>query len=348
MWRLCIILVFAATLLARQHKNEQPPKPLPLPPQPPMALAAQTQMLEFRISPLLAKGGLGTQIEKSLKDLIRDTHDERIIKLRAFVAGAGDPRLVQDKAAAIFTDRKLPIPVVSTVQVGALGGAAAEVAIEAVVEGKRAMNPNGLAFFAGQSAPSLAQAIEHLGVSAHTAAVPAGQILTCTCFVPYLANGGALRATMQKAFPQALITIVQPLRVPGDGAAMCEAVGRVAAPRTGGPVQILKDSRVALVASPQIIFTGLQLSFGNYLDDAHEAFARLGRAASAVQPIDALVQMNAFALDSYAASALLRVSTAPPALFTVQTVEGLPSIDASAGIEAIFAPKTAQGGLLGR
>lgn len=339
MWRLCIILAFAATLLARQHKNEQPPKPLPLPPQPPMAVAAETRMLEFRVSPLLAKGGLGAQIEKSLKDLIHDSHDEKIIKLRAFVAGAGDPRVVQDKAAEIFTDRKLPIPVVSTLQVGLLGGPAAEVLIEAVVEGKRVLNPNGLAFFAGQSAPSLAEAIQRLAASARTASVPAGQILTCTCFVPSLTDEGAMQAAVQKVFPQALIAISQPLRVPDNGAAMCEAIGRLTEPPAIRPVQFLKNSRAALVTSPQLVFTGLQLSFGNYLDDAHEAFTRLGRAAEAVRPVDEPVQMNAFALDSYAASALLRVTTAPPALFTVQTVEGLPSIDASAGIEAVFAPK---------
>lgn len=304
-----------------------------------MALTAGTQALDFRISPLLAKGGLGEQIQKSLETLIRDTHGETIIKLRAFVAGAGDPRLVEEKAARIFTDRKLPLPVVSIVQVGALGNGAAEVVIETVAQDKRALNPNGLAFFSGQRAPSLEQAVQQIAASAKSVSVPPGQILRCTCFVPYLPSDGSMHAAVQKAFPQALVNVVQPLREPGGGPSMCEAVGRLTAPPHSGPIQVLKNARVALVDSPQLVFTGLQLSFGNYLDDAHEAFARLKRAASSVRPEEGPVAMNVFALDGYAASALLEAHAAPPAIFTVQTVEGLPAIDASAGIEAVFAPK---------
>jgi hypothetical protein len=328
-------------LLARQHKkHDDEPKTevMPLPPQLPMALAADTQTLDFHISPLLGTGGLDAQIRRSLNDLIRDTHGETIIKLRAFVSGAGDARRVGAETGQIFTDHKLPLPVVSIVQVGALGGESAEVVIEAVVATKRDINPNGLAFFSGQSAPSFRQAAERLAESARAASVPAGHVLTCTCFASILGDYASMRAALQSEFPNSAINIVQPLREPGDGAATCEAVGQLSAPPRNGPVEWLSKARATLVNSPQLVFTGLQLTFGNYLDDAHEAFLRLERAVSAVQPVEAPVEIDAFALDSYAAAALSKTTTAPPATFTVESVEGLPAIDASAGIEAVLAP----------
>ena len=83
---------------------------------------------------------LAAQIRQSLGDLIRDTHGETIVKLRAFVAGAGDARRVQTQAADLFTERKLPLPVLSVLQVGALGDEAAKVVIEAVVSTRKTVN----------------------------------------------------------------------------------------------------------------------------------------------------------------------------------------------------------------
>jgi hypothetical protein len=104
---------------------------------------------------------------------------------------------------------------------------------------------------------------------------------------------------------------------------------------------LLKNARTALVNSPKLVFTGLQLTFGNFLDDAQEAVVRLQRAASALQPVEAPVEINAFALDAYAGSAIRKMTAVPLSTFTVQTVEGLPAIDATAGIEAILAPNVA-------
>jgi hypothetical protein len=347
MRRRCVILAVAAGLCAplmlpagqhKKHDEEPKTEVLPLPPQLPMALAADTQSLDFHISPLLKTGGLDAQIRQSLNDLIRDTHGETIIKLRAFVSGAGDARRVGAETGQIFTEHKLPLPVLSILQVGALGGETAEVVIEAVVSTKRELNPNGLAFFSGQSAPSFKQAAERLAQSARAAPVAPGRVLTCTCFASVMGDYGAMRADLQSEFPNSAINIVQPLREAGDGSATCEAVGQLSAPPRNGPVEWLSEARATLVNSPQLVFTGLQLTFGNYLDDAHEAYLRLERAVSAVQPVEAPVEINAFALDSYAAAALSKTTAAPPGTFTVESVEGLPAIDASAGIEAVLAP----------
>ena len=82
----------AGKLTAQKRRNNEQQKVQiqPLPPEPPMALAADSDSLDFHISPLLKSGGLSAQIRQSLNDLIRDTRGETIVKLRAFVAGSGD------------------------------------------------------------------------------------------------------------------------------------------------------------------------------------------------------------------------------------------------------------------
>lgn len=335
------ILIASPLLLAqRNRRSTEEPKPqiLPLPPELPMALAADTETLDFHISPLLRTGGLSTQIRQSLNDLIRDTRGETIVKLRAFVAGAGDARRVQAVVGEIFQSRKLPFPVLSIIQIGALGQQAAQVVIEAVVSTHRNVNPNGLAFLAGQTGASFAQALERLQNSARAASVRPERMLSCTCFTSQIEDYERTRSAIQSAFPSTAINVVQALRDPASDSAMCEAVGQLDSPPADGPVVWLKDARATLVHSHQLIFTGLQLSFGNFLDDAHEAFVRLERAASALQPVETPVEVNAFSLDSYSGSALRKTTAVPASTFTVQTVEGLPGVDASAGIEAVLAP----------
>lgn len=331
----------AITSAAQRHKNQEPKtQVLPLPPELPKALLAETATLDFHISPLFRTGGLSAQIRQSLNDLIRDTRGETIIKLRAFVAGAGDARRVQAEAANLFTDRKLPLPALTVLQVGALGQETAQLVIEAVVSTHRTVNPNGLAFFAGQNGASFDEALHQLRESVAAAAVAPDHVLTSTCFTSQIGDYDSARSAIQSVFPNTAINIVQAVREPPNDASMCEAVGQLTeAP--AGPVVLLKKSRVTLVNTQQLIFTGLQLSFGSFLDDAHEAFVRLQRTASALQPVAAPVEVNAFSLDAYASSALRKMTSFPPSAFTAQTVEGLPAIDASGGIEAILAPGVA-------
>lgn len=335
-------LFFFGASLSAQHKKRSTEEPksqvMPLPPQLPMAIAADTAALDFHISPLLRTGGLSAQIRQSLNDLVRDTRGETIVKLRAFVAGAGDARRVEATVGEVFTERKLPLPVLSIIQVGALADNTAEVVIEAVVETRRVVNPNGLAFLSGQTGASFAAAIERLKESTRAASVEPDHLLTCTCFTSRLDDYTQLSSTIRSAFPHAGVNIVQALRDPASDSTMCEAVGQLSEPPAESSLIWLKDARATLVNSHRLVFTGLQLAFGNFLDDAHEAFARLERAASSVEAAETPVEVNAFSLDAYAGSALRKMSAVPVSTFTVQTVEGLPSIDASAGIEAIWAP----------
>ena len=118
-----LLLALAWVALGGQRKKNEEPKTqvLPLPPELPMALMADTETLDFHISPLLRTGGLAVQIRQSLNDLIRDTHGETIIKLRAFVAGGGDARGGQAEGTQIFPERTLSAPWLRHLQGGALG-----------------------------------------------------------------------------------------------------------------------------------------------------------------------------------------------------------------------------------
>lgn len=355
MWRFAVSSLLVAVALLplfespnlyaqkRNKKNEEPKSQvLPLPPELPMVLAAETQTLDFHISPLLKSGGLAVQIRRSLADLVRDTKGETIVKLRAFVSGVGDARRVQTEVTSIFSERRLPLPVLTIIQVGGLGDELAQVVIEAVVSTKRTVNPHGLGFLSGQTGKSLPEALEHLRQSATEADIAADQIVSCTCFASSIESGDASRGAVQAVFPKTAINVVQALRDPVSNTNMCQAIAQLSHPPKESPLVWLKTPHVSLVNSPRLVFTGLQLSFGNYLDDAREAFARLQRAASALQASDAPVQVNAFSLDLTAAAALRKSTSFPAVVFTVQTVEGLPSVDASAGIEAILAPDISQ------
>ena len=155
-------LIFAA-LLPAQRKNpdkEPPSQTLPVLKDPPAAVVADTVRLTFHVSPLSAKGLLTQQTRDALQALLRANHGAPIVKLRAFVAGTGDARRVQAIVSEIFTDKKQPLPALTTIQVGALPLEGAQVVIESISEDKRAQNPNGLVSLA-RSAPRMPPALSH-------------------------------------------------------------------------------------------------------------------------------------------------------------------------------------------
>src|SRR4051794_16976265 len=224
----------------RNKKNEEPKSQvLPLPPELPMVLATDTQTLDFHISPLLKSGGLAVQIRRSLTDLLRDTRGETIVKLRAFVSGVGDARRVQTEVASIFSERKLPLPVLSIIQVGRLGDDLAQVVIEAVVSTKRTLNPNGLGFLSGQTGKSLPEALEHLRESANKAEINADQIVSCTCFAPSVESGATSHSAVEAVFPKTAVNVVQALRDPVNTATMCQGIAQLShAPKESALVWI--------------------------------------------------------------------------------------------------------------
>jgi hypothetical protein len=325
-----------------KKKSEQEPKPqiLPLPKEPPRALAADVHRITFRALPLLRTGHLSAQIKESVSQLLKQTRGDTVVKLRAFVAGAGDSRRVQAVVGEMFSDKKEALPVLTIVQVGALGDDAAAVAFEAVVEEKKTSNPNGLAFFTGQNGVTLKEAEERLQSRVAKSALNAADVVRVSCFADQMSDYPGMFRFLTGAFPSAAVSLVQTLRDPLDSRATCEAVARLRRASDASSLSRSDDPGTSIVNSGSVVFTGLQLSFGTYLDDADSALSRLRHDAQAVHgDIRNPLTLNAFSLDPAAASAIektLPKYDMPARSLTIQTVEGLPSLDAALGIEAVL------------
>jgi enamine deaminase RidA (YjgF/YER057c/UK114 family) len=154
------------------------------------------------------------------------------VKLRAFVAGSGDLRRIKDIVAEDFTEKKLTLPVVSTIQVGALPLTGAQVVIEAISSEKNVVNLNGLAFFSASESATPATAIAQLQTSTQNQRLPAGDILRVTCFLSSLDDEHSARSAVVAAFPSAVENFVQMQRQALEPKTLCEAVARW----TGKPV----------------------------------------------------------------------------------------------------------------
>jgi enamine deaminase RidA (YjgF/YER057c/UK114 family) len=294
---------------------------LPLSPEPPVAVIADTARLAFNISPLSAKGLLTQQVHDALKALDRANGGSTIVKLRAFVAGSGDMRRVATIVAEEFSDKKMPLPVVTTVQVGALPMAGAQVVIESIStqkNDKKTLNPDGLAFFSAQHVPELAAA----------AKAQDAVLVQVTCFVGDLTQVDSARAAVTSAFPGAAANFVQLTRLAVEPGISCEGVGRLQKPGK---------------SPAKLVFTGIQMAFQDQERDLRLAYGRLGRALETMKAaysgtlVLSVYSLSPVTAEKAAALApeFLGPSTRPAGSTLV--VEGLPSPDATVAIELVAA-----------
>jgi enamine deaminase RidA (YjgF/YER057c/UK114 family) len=324
---------------------------------PPGAAVGETNRLIFRVSPLTSKGLLSVQVHEALKALLQDNHGAAIVKLRAFVAGSGDLRRVQTLVSEVFTEHKLNIPALSTIQVGALPLEGAQVVIESIAEEKKSekktINPDGLAFFSGQQAKDVNQSITQLRTAINSAGVNPDAVLRTTCFLSSLEEFSGAKTAIHAAFPAAAVTFVQQQRLGLDQLVECEAVGRLEKSPTSAialvnPPALAQNpnySQIALVSAAKIVFSGTQMAFGDQDKDVHLAFDRLRKALeaqgadykdvfwSATYPLTKTVadKVRAIRFDYYDRSH-------PPAS-TLLLFEGLPSLDATVAVEVAAAAR---------
>ncbi len=298
-------------------KKEKEPETqtLPLPPEPPSAVIAETGKLAFHVSPLSSKGLLTQQVHDALKALDRANGGATFIKLRAFVAGTGDMRRVATIVAEDFADKKMPLPAVTTIQVGALPMDGAQVVIEGISADKKTLNPNGVAFFP-------AQRISDLAVSAKAQET---ELLAATCFVPDIGQVARARAEVMAALPGVAANFVQLTRLPVEPETSCEGVGRLQKPGK---------------SPAKLVFTAIQMSFGDQEKDHRLAYGRLGRALETMKAGYAeSLMMRIYSLSRSAGEKAAALGpeylgrSARPA--SVQVVEGLPSLDATVALELI-------------
>jgi enamine deaminase RidA (YjgF/YER057c/UK114 family) len=312
----------------KKKTNEEPvTQTLAVLKDPPGAVSAETSHLVFHVSPLSNKGLLSQQIRDALKALLRDTHGAAIVKLRAFVAGSGDMRRVPTIVSETFTEHKLPLPAVSTIEVGALPLEGAQVVIESIAVEKKTVNRDGLAFYSALPVKQLRQ-------------VPGA--LRATCFLSSLDDLAKVKSITASAFSGAVVNFVQAQRLGVEPLDVCEAVARLDHP----PAQELTvEPGAALVNTPKIVFSGTQMAFRDTDADLHLAFERLSKVLESL----GVTYKDVFWASAYPLTrpveekvrAMQREFFDPskPPAGTILLFEGLPSLDATMAMDVIAAAK---------
>lgn len=307
------LVLLAATLQAGKKKNpDDMTQTLELPKDPPAVAVGETRRLVFHVSPLSGKGLLTQQTRDALRGILRENAGAPVVHIRAFVAGSGDIRRVPQIVSEVFGEKKQPLPSVSVVLAGGLPLDNAQVVLESISVARRDVNPEGLAFLAGEEAldnnpdapvlPLLDRAL---------ASLKADHALAVTCFVSSLNNPAQLSSEIARRFPGAAVDLVQAQRAAYMASAACEAV-----------------TRGSQVTAPKLAFTGTRVAFPRLDRDLTEAGAD---AAS-------IVMTHAYPLSRTAAESVRRQRPGATPM-TLVPFEGVAFLDAAFAVDAIGALK---------
>jgi enamine deaminase RidA (YjgF/YER057c/UK114 family) len=329
-----------------KKEKEEITQVLELPKDPPQAVVADVSRLVFHTSPLSARGLLSQQVRDALKALNSLVRGAQIIKVRAFVAGSGDVRRVQAIVSEEFTDRRLPIPAVTVIQVGALPMEGAQVIVQSIAVDRREANPNGLAWFSGQPGEA-GDITERLKTRLPAVQAAPADVRAITCYFNSLDHVNKVREQMYTAFPKASGTYVQIRRdSPADRPHFveCEAVAVIPKPPLESPAFLGDEktySQVALIGPGRVAFTSAQMAFGKEDKDMQLTFDRLGKALESVGASWKMVAVtHSFPLTGTVAARarehrkkFFDEGRAPAS--TLLVFEGLPSLDALFAVDAI-------------
>ncbi len=331
-------------LSAAKKKPEDITQILELPKDPPQAIAADSSRLTFQVAPLSAKGLLSQQVRDGVKALLSAARGGSIVKIRAFVAGSGDMRRVPQIVSEIFTEKRLPLPVVSVIQVGGLPLVGAQLSLESIAIDKKTATPNGIGLFSGVPAKA-AQAGIALEQAGRAAGLEPEHMRRITCFLNSLDFGTEVREQIASKFPKAVIAFVQLQRDTGGDFVECEAVASLAT-TPPKPLFLFQPqagaySAVALVGPGKIVISGTQLAFRQTDEDVRLAFGRLSKAVEAAQgdlkktAFTSIYALSKSVADRVKANRFEYFNTAQPPASTLLYFEGLPSLDASFAIDVI-------------
>lgn len=316
----------------KKKKNEDVTQALPVLKDPPSAIVAEPDRLIFRVAPLSNRGLLSAQVRDALRALMQVNKSAVIVKLRAFVVGTGDMRRVQTIVSEMFTERKLALPVVTTVQAGALPLDGAQVVIESIAVERKAVNPQGIAFLASMPLDQISAALKTIGIGAN-------RVLRASCFVSSIEQSEPFRNSVQAAFPGAPMNFVQMQRTPVRTRDSCEVVAMLE-----GPVKPIEHPGVALINAPRIVMTGAQMAFNSQDSDIRLAFQRLGRTLESMNvTYKQVVAAHLYPLADDIEEKMRKIqgeffNREHRPVLSVVPMEALPAHDASFALEVIAAP----------
>jgi enamine deaminase RidA (YjgF/YER057c/UK114 family) len=347
---LCLLAPAAAAQKKPKPKKEEVTQTLQLPKELPAAVTGETRRLTFHVTPLSARGLLSSQVRDALKVLTHETGGNPVLKIRAFVAGSGDLRRVRDLVSEVFTDRKLPLPALSLIQSGGLPLEGAQVVLEAIVAGKKEVNPHGLVFLSAPVvtsenpldpvAPLAARSLDRLKVALKNAGSETADVMRVTCFLSSLENLAATRKLVEADYPRAALNYVQNQRSPVRALAACEAVARLTRD-TGTRVSFQPESGeplAALVGAQHVVLTGTQVSYGYQESNSRLAFERLRKVleANGVSGRDVAFAHFYPLADPLAAQVRkLRTEFFAASAGSIVLFEGLPGMDAGFAVDVV-------------
>lgn len=336
--------LYPPVILEDKKKKPEITQTLPPPRELPSAVSGATDRLIFQVSPLSPRGLLSQQTRDALHALQHSANGATILKLRAFVAGSGDMRRIGELIGELWTDRHTPLPALSVVQTGGLPLEGAQVVIESIAEGHKPVNPNGIAFLAGQPGDNLDQSLGKLEGALKQAGMQNADMLHVTCFVRSLDESRDAQRLIAQRFPDAALNYVQMQREYVLPVAECEGAARAHEPASAVKFMMAAPagySQAVIVSVPKLVFSSTQLAFGSQEGDIRLAFERLSKS---IMPLNArldTVAMSHVYLTSRRMTDMLRSvraefysKTSPPAS-TMLPIEGLPSLDASLGVDVV-------------
>jgi enamine deaminase RidA (YjgF/YER057c/UK114 family) len=283
--------------------------------------------------------------------MLKQTSGETLVRIRAFVAGSGDLRRVPQIVSEVFTEHKLPLPVVSVVQAGGLPLTGAQVLLESIsLSKKNPTAPAGLLFVPGQIAesPELTDNVAPLANQAlgkFDAAVSkggGGPVLRVTCYVSSLADAPAVSSLISAKYPSAAIALVQPRRAHTSSTVECEGVAKLSAAVNN--VAFVKEGAKVIgvaVSAPNVALTGTMVAYGYEDRNARLVFDRMNKLLEPVKGSwKSVAEVRFYPLAPSIEKQIMRVrddylDRANPPAMSMVPVEGLPSIDASFAMDAV-------------
>ena len=360
-----IAVLIAAALLpgaSKKQKKEEITQTHEVLPDPPPAVTVDTARLEFIAIPLSNKGLLSAQTREGLKTLQRLAKGGTVVKIRAWVAGTGDLRRIGTIVSEVFSEKKLPLPAISVIQIGLLPMEGAQVQLEAIVASKKIVNPNGVMFLSGMGGTGkdpmerlnqlTQKAIEDLSLAAKFAGSTPADMLRVSCLVSSLDHHAELRGMVTAAFPHASVTFMQSQRAMSNSLSECEATARLQKKPAESVVHLSPAemnpspnyAKAVLVCAPQVILTGTQMAFHYTDSDVRLAFGRMAKVLEQSKgSITRVVFSSFYPLSGGMVEKVRKIrfeyfDKAHPPASTMLPYEGLPGMDASMAIELIAVP----------
>ncbi|MCC7339551.1 MAG: hypothetical protein IT170_00580 [Bryobacterales bacterium] len=360
------LLLFAGVFLlvyplsgAQKRPEEEKPQVLELVPEAPDFVKVETSRLGYLSLPVEQRGLLSRQVEESMKSLRRLLGKRKVLRITAWVGGAGDTRRVSMSIRELLAKWRIPIPAITVIRVGALPNPASRVAFDVEVAETDAANPHGLMFLAGvrseapefrfEVAPEVERSLDILAERLAAEAAKPEDVLQARCFVSLTQDMRPLELAVRKRFPRAQVRLLQGMRSTVDSYATCDLVARLSSP----PAQAL-EARVltpreneppitSLVKTnaPALILTSAQLGFRATDADLALAFERLestlkkaGSSLSNTAQLSILAESVDLGRRTEAQGRKYLDSKHDPAILRA-TVEDLPALDATLSLDAI-------------